>query len=43
MLADLVDEVEVAQLNADFGPGERRRISLEMSAPSFDDWLRKMV
>jgi len=42
-LADLVDEVEIAQLNAEFGPGERRRISLEMSAPSFDDWLRRMV
>jgi 8-oxo-dGTP pyrophosphatase MutT (NUDIX family) len=42
-LADLVDEAEVSQLQADYGPGERRRVALEVSALSFDDWLRKMV
>ena len=42
-LAELIDEVEISELNADYGPGERRRVALEMSAPSFDDWLGKMV
>lgn len=42
-LADLIDETEISQLNADYGPGDRRRISLEVSALGFDDWLRKMV
>ena len=42
-LAELIDEVEVSELKADYGPGERRRVVLEMSAPSFDDWLGKMV
>lgn len=42
-LVDLIDEVEVSQLNADYGPGERRRVVLDVSAPSFDDWLGKMV
>ena len=46
-LADLIDEVEISQLNADYGPGDHRRVALEMSAllahVSFDDWLQKMV
>ena len=42
-LADLIDEVELAELNADYGPGERRRVTLEVSALSFEDWLGKMV
>jgi hypothetical protein len=42
-LADLIDEVEISGLNADYGPGERRRVALEVSALNFDDWLRKMV
>jgi len=42
-LADLIDEAEISQLNSDYGPGERRRVSLNMSALSFDDWLRKLV
>ena len=42
-LADLINEVEISELNADYGPGERRQVALEVSAPTFDDWLRKMV
>ncbi len=42
-LADLIDEAEISQLNADYGPGERRRVSLEISGLSFDDWLRIIV
>jgi len=42
-LADLIDEVELSQLIADYGPGERRRVTLEVSAQSFDNWLGKMV
>lgn len=41
-LADLIDDTEISQLNADYGPGDRWRISLEVSALSFDNWLRKM-
>ena len=42
-LADLIDEDELSRLNVDYGRGERRRVALEVSALSFDDWLRKMV
>lgn len=42
-LADLISEVEISELNADYGPGERRQVALEVSAQTFDDWLRKMV
>ncbi len=42
-LTDLIDETELSELNADYGPGERRKVTLEMSALSFDDWLQKMV
>ena len=42
-LADLINEVEISELNADYGPGERRQVALEVSAQTFDDWLRKMV
>ncbi|GAB4527849.1 MAG: NUDIX hydrolase [Anaerolineae bacterium] len=42
-LADLIDEAEVSQLNAEYGPGERRGVALEVSALSFDGWLGKMA
>ena len=42
-LADLINEAEISELNADYGPGERRQVALEVSAQTFDDWLRKMV
>ena len=42
-LADLMDEAEISQLRAEYGPSQRWRMVLEMSGPSFDDWLRKMV
>jgi 8-oxo-dGTP pyrophosphatase MutT (NUDIX family) len=42
-LADLIDEAEISGLNADYGPGERRRVTLDVSAENFDNWLRKLV
>jgi 8-oxo-dGTP pyrophosphatase MutT (NUDIX family) len=42
-LADFIEEAEISQLNADYGSGERRRVSLEMSGLSFEDWLRIIV
>jgi 8-oxo-dGTP pyrophosphatase MutT (NUDIX family) len=43
LLADLVDEAEISQLLADYGPGRRWRASLEVSASTFDDWWEKIV
>jgi 8-oxo-dGTP pyrophosphatase MutT (NUDIX family) len=42
-LADLVNEAEMSELVADYGPGQRRPVTLDVSAPSFDNWLEKMV
>lgn len=42
-LAELIDEAEISGLNADYGPGERRRVTLEVSAVNFDNWLQKLV
>jgi ADP-ribose pyrophosphatase YjhB (NUDIX family) len=43
LLADLVDEAEISQLFAEYGPGQRWRVSLEVSALTFDDWWEKIV
>ena len=40
--AGWIDEAEVSQLLADYGPGRRRRVRLEVSAMSFEGWLGKM-
>lgn len=37
-LADLVDETEVSQLSAEYGPSQRRRVALEVLPATFDDW-----
>lgn len=42
-LADLIDETEIAHLFAKYGPGQRWRMTLEVSALTFDDWWQKMV
>jgi len=42
-LADLIDEAQLSKLHVDYGPGQRQRVALEVSALSFEDWLRKMV
>lgn len=42
-LADLVDENELARLMAEYGPGQRRRVTMEVSAQSFDEWSEKLV
>jgi 8-oxo-dGTP pyrophosphatase MutT (NUDIX family) len=42
-LADLIDEDEVSQLLAEYGPGQRRRVALGVSTRSFDGWLGDMV
>ncbi len=40
---DLIDESEIAQLFAKYGPGRRRRVTVEVSARSFEGWLEKMT
>ena len=42
-LADLIDEAEVSRLLAEYGPGQRRHVDLEVSARAFDGWLGAMV
>lgn len=42
-LADLINQAEISELIADYGPGQRRPVTLEVSAHSFDGWLEKMV
>jgi 8-oxo-dGTP pyrophosphatase MutT (NUDIX family) len=42
-LADLIDEAELSQLQVEYGPGQRQRTALEVSALSFEGWLGKMV
>ena len=42
-LADLLDEAEVSQLSAAYGPAERRRVVVEMQSSSFDNWREKLV
>jgi 8-oxo-dGTP diphosphatase len=42
-LADLINEAEISELMADYGPGQRRQVTLEVSARSFENWLGKMV
>lgn len=43
MLEDLIDEAEVLQLFADYGPGERRRVTREVSGQYFDEWWERLV
>jgi 8-oxo-dGTP pyrophosphatase MutT (NUDIX family) len=43
LMADLVDEAEISRLLADYGPGQRWRVSLEVSALTLDDWWEKIV
>jgi 8-oxo-dGTP pyrophosphatase MutT (NUDIX family) len=38
----LIDEGEVAQLLADYGPGQRREAILDISTATFDDWRDKI-
>lgn len=42
-LADLIDEAEVSQLSAAYGPGERWRVPIEMQASTFDYWWGRIV
>jgi 8-oxo-dGTP pyrophosphatase MutT (NUDIX family) len=42
-LEDLIDEAEVAQLQADYGPGRRCRLRSELTESSFDYGWRKLV
>lgn len=42
-LCDLVNEAEISELMAEYGPGQRRQVTLEVSAHSFDSWLEKIV
>lgn len=42
-LADLIDEVEVAQLSSNYGPSQRRRVTLELLPAAFDHWWEILV
>jgi 8-oxo-dGTP diphosphatase len=42
-LHDLIDETEVSQLIAAYGPGQRWHTSVEMVPANFDYWWRKVV
>jgi 8-oxo-dGTP pyrophosphatase MutT (NUDIX family) len=42
-LADLIDEGELKQLQAEYGPGERRSILRQVTAKFFDEWWRLLV
>lgn len=42
-LADLIDEDELLELLAEYGPGQRCQVILEVSADTFEDWWEKMV
>lgn len=42
-LADLVDEAEVADLFARFGPGDRRELVIDMTPNTFAEWWEALV
>jgi 8-oxo-dGTP diphosphatase len=42
-LADLVDDAEVARLQADYGPGQRCRLRIELTVSSFDYGWQKLA
>jgi len=42
-LADLIDEAEVSQLSAAYGPAERRQMLVEMQLSSFENWWERLV
>ena len=42
-LSDLIDEEEIGQLAAKFGPTPRWQLAVEMSAATFEDWWNKLV
>jgi 8-oxo-dGTP pyrophosphatase MutT (NUDIX family) len=42
-LSDLIDEAEVSQLSAAYGPAVRRRMPVEMQLASFENWWGKLV
>ncbi len=42
-LNNLIDEAEVSQLSAAYGPAERRRMPVEMQFSSFEEWWEKLV
>lgn len=42
-LADLVDENEICDLTAKYGPTPRWHLDVDMSAPAFEDWWSKLV
>jgi 8-oxo-dGTP pyrophosphatase MutT (NUDIX family) len=42
-LADLINEAEISQLLAEYGPGQRRQVTREVSAFSFDHWWQKVA
>jgi 8-oxo-dGTP diphosphatase len=42
-LADLVDEEEVAQLLAEYGPAERRQVTRQVTAEFFETWCERLV
>ncbi len=43
MLNDLIDETEVSQLSAAYGPAERRQMLVEMELATFENWWEKLV
>jgi 8-oxo-dGTP diphosphatase len=42
-LADLIDEEEVAQLLAEYGPAERRQVTRQVTAGFFETWWERLV
>ncbi len=40
---DLIDEAEVSQLSAAYGPAERRQMLVEVQLASFEEWWEKLV
>jgi 8-oxo-dGTP diphosphatase len=42
-MADLIDEEEVAQLFAEYGPAERWQVTRQVTAEFFEEWWERLV